>query len=70
MDILALALSHYMPSLIQEIFIPEKDIGTNFGDGELHVFKTNAERYKDAEKIGEVEMEEKDVDSVLSYLNF
>ena len=57
--------THGMGYCIEEIYIPELGIVMN----REAIFKTTSERYKKAEKLGNVEIDEKDVEAIQKYLS-
>lgn len=47
----ALAWTHGWSKEIEEIFIPDKKIAFNVGDGSIHVFRSKEPREKNGEEI-------------------
>ncbi|MBU2565548.1 MAG: hypothetical protein KJ655_04775 [Candidatus Thermoplasmatota archaeon] len=62
-----LAWTHGFGGKIEEIYIPSEDIAFNL-HGEGNVFKTDKNRYKDAEKINELQLDKDTVEILKDYL--
>lgn len=64
-----LDFAHGHSTTVTEIFIPELKISINFHGNTLRIFKTEEERYENAQKLGGLELDEKSIQLVTNYLN-